>query len=124
MLLFAVKYSSNPLAKMRHFGHVSGPDLDAVSKLDKAMSAFTGKNRERRAKLSQVSSHILQTLITDGRLESEAHSLLKKTDFLFGDSINEDAEVMLDDNYKWLCWFGEHRFFLPDIERMFSLLFT
>ena len=34
-------------------------------------------------------------LITDGRPESEARSLLKKPDFLFGDSIDEDAELML-----------------------------
>jgi len=48
--------------------------------------------------------------------------LLKKPDFLFRDSINEDAEAMLDGNYKWLRRLGERCFFLPDMERMFSLL--
>ena len=82
---FAVRYSSNPLAKRRHFGHVGGPDSDAVSKLNKTVPAFTGKSQERRAKLSQANSQVLRSLIMDGRLESE------EPDFLFGDFINEDG---------------------------------
>ena len=109
----------NPLAKRRHFGHVIGPD---VSKLDRTVPTFTGKNQER-AKLSQASSQTLRELITDGRLESDACSLLKRTDFLFGDSIYEDAEVMLDGRYKWLRRLGERRFFLPNMKKIFSLSF-
>ena len=73
--------------------------------------------------MSQASSQTLRELITDGRLESEARSLLKKPDFLFGDSIDEDVEVMLNGSYKCLLQLGECRFFLPDMERMFSLSF-
>ena len=47
--------------------------------------------------------------------------MLRKPNFLFGDSVNEDAEVMYDGSYKWLRQLGERHFFLPDMERMFSL---
>ena len=104
-----------------HFGQVGGLDPDAISKLDKTVPAFTRKSQEQRAKLSQASSQTLRELIADGRLESEARSLLKKPDFLFGDSINEDVGVMLDGSYKWLHRLGKRHFFLPDMERMFSL---
>jgi len=50
------------------------------------------------SQVEQASSQILRELITDGRLESEARSLLKKPNFLFEDSIDEDAEVMLDNS--------------------------
>ena len=118
-----MKYSSTPLARRRHFGHVGRPDSDVISKLDKNVPAFTGKNREWRAKLNQASSQTLQELIKDGRLESEARPLFKKPEFLFGDSINEDAGKILDSNYKWLRWLGECCFILPDMERMFYLSF-
>ena len=55
------------------------------------------------------------------RFESDARSFLRKPNFLFKDSINDDVEVMLDDIYKWLRRLGEHRFFLPYMEMMFSL---
>ena len=48
---------------------------------------------------------------------------MKKPNFLVGDSINEDAAVMLDGSYKWLHRLGELRFFLSHMERMFSLSF-
>jgi len=32
---------------------------------------------------------------------------------LFGDSIDEDVEVILDGSYKWLRRLGEHHFFHP-----------
>ena len=82
---------------------------------------LTGKDRERRTKLSLASSQTLQELITDERFESDTRLLLRKPDFLFGDSINEDAEVILDGSYKWLRQLGERRFFLSDMEMMFSL---
>ena len=110
----------NLLAKRHHFGRVGGLDPDIISGLNIIVSAFTGKNRERQTKLSQASSLNLWELITDGRLESNARTLLRKPNFLFVDSINEDAEVMLYDSYKWLCQLEECRFFLSDMERMFS----
>ena len=108
--------------KRRHFGHVGGQDLDVVSKYDKTVLAFTRKNKERRVKLSKESSQTHRVLITDGRLELEALSLLKKPEFLFRYSIDEDVEVMLDDSYKWLRQLGERRFFISDMKRMFSFV--
>ena len=116
-----MRYSSNPLPKRRYFGHVGGPDPDIVSSLRRIVPAFTGKNRERQTKLSQASSLTLRELITDGRFESNARTSLRKPDFLFGNSVDEDAEVMYNGSYKWLRWLGERCFFLPDMERMFSL---
>jgi len=50
--------------------------------------------------------------------------LLRKPYFLFGHSINEDWEVLLDNSYKWLCRLGKRRFFLPDMERWLFLSST
>ena len=108
--------------KRRHFGYVGGPDSDIISGLNRTVPVFTGMDRERQTKLSQARSLTLQDLNTDGRFESDARTLLRKQDFLFGDSINEDADVMLDGSYKWLHRVGEHRFFLSDMEMLFSLL--
>ena len=94
----------NPLAKRYHFGHVGGSDPNIVSDLNRTVPTFTGKNRERQTKLSQSSSLTLRELITDGRFELDVRTLLIRSDFLFGDSINEDAEVMLDSSYK--CFIG------------------
>ena len=71
--------------------------------------------------MRKASSLTLWKLIIDERFELNAHTLLRKPIFLFGDSVNEDVEVMYDGGYKWLRQLGEHRFFLPDMERMFSL---
>jgi len=102
---------------------VGGSDPDIVSGLNRTVPAFTGKNRERQAKLSQDSSLTLWELITDERFESDARSLLRKLNFLFGDSVSEDAEVMYDGSYKWLRRLGGRHFFLMNMERMFSLSF-
>jgi len=58
----------------------------------------------------------------DGRFESDACSLLRKPDFLFRNTINKDAEVMLDDSYKWLRRLGECHFFLPNKDDIFSVI--
>ena len=115
-----MRYSSNPLAKRRHFDHVGGLDTNIISNLIRTESVFIGKNRERQTNLSQASSLTLRELITDGR--SESITLLRKPDFLFRDSVKENAKVMYDGNYKWLRRLGEQRFFLPDMERMFSVI--
>ena len=47
--------------------------------------------------------------------------MLRKLTFLFEDFVNEDAEVMYDGSYKWLRRLRERCFFLPDMERIFSL---
>jgi len=42
----------------------------------------------------------LRGLLSDGQFESGSHTLLRKLDFFFGDSINKDEEVLYDGNYK------------------------
>ena len=44
----------------------------------------------------------LMELISNGQFESDTHTVLRKLDFLFGDSIKEDEEIMYSGNYKWL----------------------
>ena len=41
--------------------------------------------------------------------------------FLFGDTINEDEEILFDGNYKWLRQIREYYFFLSNMERIFPL---
>ena len=77
----------NSLAKRHHSGHVGGPDPDIISGFSRTVPAFTKKNQERQAKLSQASSLALWELITDGRFESNARKLLRKSNFLFRDSV-------------------------------------
>ena len=116
-----MRYTSDLLAKRRHFVHVGGPNPNIISILSRTVRAFIAKDRERQTKLSQVSLLTLQELITDKRFELNAHMLLRKLDFLFKDFVNNDAEVMYDGSYKWLRRLKDCRFFLPDMERMFSL---
>jgi len=49
--------------------------------------------------------------------------LLRKLVFFFGDAIDENEEVLFDGNYKWLRQIRERRFFLPNMERIFPLLY-
>ena len=63
----------------------------------------------------------LQELFSDGQFELDSRTLLRKPDFFFGDSINEDEKVLYDDNYKWFCQIENRRFFLPNMEQMFPL---
>ena len=97
-VIFAVRYSSDPLVKRRYFGHVGVPDPNIIFNLRRTVLAFTGKSQERQIKLSQASSLTPRELITDGRFELNARTLLRKLDFLFGDSVDEDAEVMYATN--------------------------
>ena len=76
-----MRYSSNPLAKSHHFGHMGGLDLNIVSSLRRIVLAFTGKNRKWQTKLSQASLLTLWELITDGRFELNVRTLLRKPDF-------------------------------------------
>ena len=64
----------------------------------------------------------LRELLSDERFESDSSTLQRKLDFFFGDSINEDKEVLYDDNYKWLRQIENRRFFLPNMDRIFSLV--
>ena len=55
----------------------------------------------------------LWEIISDSRFESDSHALLRKPDFLFDDSIEEDEAILIlyDGDYKWLRQIGNRRFF-------------
>jgi len=65
----------------------------------------------------------LREIISDGRFESDSCALLRKPDFLFGDSIEDDEAALYDGDYKWLRQIGNRRFFLPNIEQMYPLAY-
>ena len=44
----------------------------------------------------------LKVLISDSRFESDHRGLLRKPEFLFGDSIKEDEEDLYNRKYKYL----------------------
>jgi len=48
---------------------------------------------------------------------------LRKPDFFFGDSIEEDEAAFYDRDYKRLCQIGNRRFFLLNMERMYPLAY-
>jgi len=118
---FAVRYASNPLTKRNHFGHVGGVDFNLLFGLGKTVSAFTGTNEERQARLTKGVVSTLRKLISDWRFESNDCRFFRKPVFLFGDAIEADEEILFDGNYKWLRQIGEPRFFLPNMERVYPL---
>jgi len=65
----------------------------------------------------------LLEIISDGRFESDFRTPLRKPDFFFGDSIEEDEAALYNMNYKWLCQIGHRKFFLPNMERMYPLAY-
>jgi len=54
---------------------------------------------------------------------SDSNALLRKPDFFFGDSIEEDEADLYDRNYKWLRQISDRRFFLLNMERMYPLAY-
>ena len=72
----------------------------------------TGKSKERHNRINNASMLTLREIISDGRLESDSCALLRKPDFFFGDSIEEDEVVLYDGEYKWLRQIGNRWFFL------------
>ena len=46
VVLFAVRYSSNPLSKKCHFGHVGGADPNMIFVLQRIAPITTGKSKE------------------------------------------------------------------------------
>ena len=65
----------------------------------------------------------LREIFFDGRFKSDSRALLKKPDFSFGDSIEEDEAALYDGDYKWLHQIGNRRFFLLNMERMYPLAY-
>ena len=102
VVLFTVRYSSNPLPKQCHFGHIGGADPNMIFLLQRAAPVTTGKSKERWSRISNASMLILREIIFDSWFESDSRALVKKPDFFFGDSIEEDEAALYDGNYKWL----------------------
>ena len=65
----------------------------------------------------------LRKIVSDGQFESDFRALLRKSNFFFGDSIEEDEVVHYDGDYKWLCQIGNKRFFLLNMERIYPLAY-
>ena len=116
-----MRYASNPLTKRNHFGHIGGVDPNLLFNLRKIVTAFSGTNEERQTRLTKGTAFTLRELISDRRFESNDRRLFRKPVFLFAYAIEENEEILFYGNYKWLRQIGEHRFFLPNMERMFLL---
>ena len=98
--LFVMRYSSNPLSKKCHFGHVGGADPNMIFVLQRTALVTTGELKERRSQISNASVLTLRKIISDGRFESDSCALLRKPDFFFSDSIEEDEAALYDGDYK------------------------
>jgi len=64
---------------------------------------------------------MVREIISDGLFETDSRTSLRKPAFLFSDAIDEDDRILHDGDYKWLRQIGDRRFFLPNMERMYSL---
>ena len=62
----------------------------------------SGKSKERQTRINNASMLTLREIISDGRFELDSRALLRKPDFFFGDSIEEDEAVLYDRDSKWL----------------------
>ena len=118
---YAVRYSSDPLSKRRHFGHVGGIDRDLTFVLQRTVPVTADKSQERRERLSNVDVATLRELMTDVAFTMDSRVPMKKPAFFFGDHISEGGHSLYDGDYKWLRQIGERRFFLPNMERMYPL---
>jgi len=76
-----------------------------------------GKSKERKERITKARMLTLREIISDGLIESDSRTLLRKPGFVFGDAIEEDDRILYDGDYKWLRQIGDRRFFLPNIER-------
>ena len=91
--------------------------------LQKTAPIIADKSRKRRSWVSNASMLTLWEIISVGRFKFDSHALLRKPDFFFGDSIEEDEAILYDGDYKWLCQISNRRFFLPNMERMYPLAY-
>jgi len=120
---FAVRYSSNPLSKKCHFGHIGGAGPNMIYVLQRTAPVIVDKSRKWWSRVNNAIMLTLREIISDGLLESDSRVLLRKPDFFFGDSIEEDEVVLYDGDYKWLRQISNRRFFLPNMERMYPLAY-
>ena len=71
---------------------------NVIFSLRKITLAFTGTNGERQARLTKGSALTVRELISDRRFEFDNRRLFRKPEFLYGDAIEEDEEVLYDGN--------------------------
>ena len=114
-----MRYSSNPLSKKCHFGHVGGADRNLTFVLRKTAPVTTDKSKERKERISKASIVTLREIIFDGLFESDSRTPVRKPAFFFDDAIEEDDRILYDGDYKWLHQIRDKRFFLPNMERMY-----
>ena len=69
-----------------------------ISVLQRTAPVIASKSRERQSRVSNASMLTLWEIISDSRLESNSRALLRKLDFFFGDSIEEDEAILYDGN--------------------------
>jgi len=84
---YAVRYSSNPLSKKCHFGHVGGVDRDLTFVLQRTAPVTADKSKERREKLANVDPATLRELMTDATFMTDSRVSMKKPAFFFGDKL-------------------------------------
>ena len=89
--------------------------------LQKTASVTTGKSKEQKERISKARMVTLREIISDGLFEMDSRTPLRKPAFFFGDAIDEDDRILHDGDYKWLHQIGDRRFFLPNMERIYSL---
>ena len=68
--------------------------------LQRTALVIADKSRERRSRVSNSSMLTLREIISDGQFELDSHALLRKPDFFFDDSIEEDEVVLYDGDCK------------------------
>jgi len=78
VVFFAVRYSSSPLSKKCHFGHIGGADHNLTIVLQKTIPVTTGKSKERKERISKTSMVTLREIISDGLFETDSRTSLRK----------------------------------------------
>ena len=76
-----MRYSSTPLSKKCHFGHIGGANLNLTFVLQKTALVTTGKSKERKNRFGEASMLTLREIISDGIFESDSRALLRKLGF-------------------------------------------
>ena len=107
--------------KRHHFGHEGRLNRNVTFGLHQAAPMFTGRDKERSARLIRCSALTLREIISDGRFEFGDRKLIQKPAFFFKDSIDGNNSDLFDVNYKWLCQISDQHFFLPNMECMVPL---
>ena len=97
-----MRYSSNPLSKRCHFGHVGGADRNLTFVLQRTAPVTADKSKERRERLSKIDMRTFREIMTDADFETDSRIPLMKLVFFFGDNIGEDDHILHDGDYKWL----------------------